>query len=148
MKTNLFRDRLLGGERLLGSFVKTPTPHATEILGLVSFDFVVIDEEHAPFSRSATDMALLGARAGQIAALCAYNHAAMRTFSPCLIAGLLESWFPMSRPRRRRGKSLPPVATASVIGDLAFRTCRQLRRHENVGSHRCAGCFDCGNRHD
>ena len=65
----LFRQRLLARERLLGSFIKTPTPHATEILGLVGFDFVVIDEEHAPFSRSATDMVLLGARAGQIDAL-------------------------------------------------------------------------------
>ena len=35
------RERLLAGERLLGSFLKTPTPHATEILGSVGFDFVV-----------------------------------------------------------------------------------------------------------
>ena len=64
-----FRERLLAGERLIGSFLKTPTPHATEILGSVGFDFVVVDEEHAPFDRGATDMILLGARAAGIDAL-------------------------------------------------------------------------------
>ena len=64
-----FRDRLLAGERLIGSFIKTPTPHATEILGSVGFDFVVIDEEHAPIDRGHTDMILLGARAARIEAL-------------------------------------------------------------------------------
>ncbi len=64
-----FRERLLARERLIGSFIKTPTPHATEILGSVGFDFVVIDEEHAPIDRTATDMVLLGARAARIEAL-------------------------------------------------------------------------------
>ena len=63
------RQRLLAGERLLGSFLKTPTPHATEILASVGFDFVVIDEEHAPIDRGTTDMILLGARAAGIEAL-------------------------------------------------------------------------------
>jgi len=37
--------------------------HATEILGDVGYDFVVIDEEHAPFDRLAIDQALLSTRA-------------------------------------------------------------------------------------
>ena len=53
----LFRKRLLAREHLVGTFVKTPTTHATEILGALGFDFVVIDEEHAPFDRLATDAA-------------------------------------------------------------------------------------------
>jgi 2-keto-3-deoxy-L-rhamnonate aldolase RhmA len=64
-----FRERFLSGDRLLGTFIKTPTAHATEIIGGAGFDFVVIDEEHAPFDRSATDMALLAARASGIAGL-------------------------------------------------------------------------------
>ncbi|MGH6740016.1 MAG: HpcH/HpaI aldolase family protein [Bradyrhizobium sp.] len=58
-----FRKRLAGGERLIGTFIKTPTSHTSEIIGDVGYDFVVIDEEHAPFDRAATDQALLGARA-------------------------------------------------------------------------------------
>ena len=50
-----FRRRLRAGEHLLGTFIKTPTTHATEILGMLGFDFVVIDQEHAPFSASVID---------------------------------------------------------------------------------------------
>ena len=64
-----FRARLLGGQRLIGTFIKTPTGHATEILGAVGFDFVVIDEEHAPFDRGTTDQVLLAARAAGTAGL-------------------------------------------------------------------------------
>ena len=64
-----FRARFLKGELLLGTFIKTPTTHATEILGGVGFDFVVIDEEHAPFDRVTIDMALLAARASQTAGI-------------------------------------------------------------------------------
>src|SRR5262249_40920533 len=65
----LFRKRLLAREHLVGTFVKTPTTHATQILGALGYDFVVIDEEHAPFDRLATDAALLAARAVGTAAL-------------------------------------------------------------------------------
>ena len=58
-----FRHRFSSGERLIGTFVKTPTTHATEILGDLGFDFVVIDEEHAPFDRVTIDAVLLAARA-------------------------------------------------------------------------------------
>ena len=65
-----FRKRLLTGtETLFGSFVKTTAAHPVEILGGVGFDFLVIDEEHAPFDRGSTDIALLAARAAGVAAV-------------------------------------------------------------------------------
>jgi 2-keto-3-deoxy-L-rhamnonate aldolase RhmA len=64
-----FRRRLSGGEKLSGTFIKTPSGHATEIFGDLGYDFVVIDEEHAPFDRLATDQALVSAQAAHIAAL-------------------------------------------------------------------------------
>lgn len=64
-----FRERFLGGEPLLGTFIKTPTGHATEILGDLGFDFVVLDEEHAPFDRGSIDMTLLAARAANTAGI-------------------------------------------------------------------------------
>ncbi len=57
------RSRLRAGDRLLGSFVKFPSGHSIEILGELGYDFVVIDEEHAPFDRVAIDHAILAARA-------------------------------------------------------------------------------------
>jgi len=64
-----FRRRLSGGEKLSGTFIKTPSGHATEIFGDLGYDFLVIHEEHAPFDRVAIDQALVSARAAQIAAL-------------------------------------------------------------------------------
>lgn len=64
-----FRKRLLDREHLLGTFVKTPTSHATEMLGSIGFDFAVFDQEHAPLSRAALDVMILAARASNIAGI-------------------------------------------------------------------------------
>jgi 2-keto-3-deoxy-L-rhamnonate aldolase RhmA len=64
-----FRQRFMSGELLLGTFIKTPTTHAIEILGGLGFDFVVIDAEHAPFDRATIDNLLLAARASNTAGI-------------------------------------------------------------------------------
>ena len=64
-----FRQRFISGELLLGTFIKTPTTHAIEILGGLGFDFVLIDEEHAPFDRVTIDNLLLAARASNTAGI-------------------------------------------------------------------------------
>lgn len=58
-----FRSRLLAREPLLGTFMKSPGPHNTEVLANLGFDFVMLDQEHAPWERSTLDMGLLAARA-------------------------------------------------------------------------------------
>jgi staphyloferrin B biosynthesis citrate synthase len=79
-----FRQRLLAREPLLGTFIKTPTVHTTEIIGELGFDFVVIDAEHAPFDRVSIDQILLAARAWDIAALVRVE----RNDSACILAAL------------------------------------------------------------
>lgn len=64
-----FRRRFSSGQHVVGSFIKTPTTHATEIFGALGYDFVVIDEEHAPFDRAMTDVVLLAARASNLAGI-------------------------------------------------------------------------------
>jgi 2-keto-3-deoxy-L-rhamnonate aldolase RhmA len=64
-----FRRRFVDGQNLVGSFIKTPTIHATEIFGTLGYDFVVIDEEHAPFDRAVTDLVVLAARASNLASI-------------------------------------------------------------------------------
>jgi 2-keto-3-deoxy-L-rhamnonate aldolase RhmA len=64
-----FRSRFTTGQRLVGSFIKTPSVHATEIFGLLGYDFIVIDEEHAPIDRAMTDIILLAAHAYGVAGL-------------------------------------------------------------------------------
>jgi 2-keto-3-deoxy-L-rhamnonate aldolase RhmA len=64
-----FRRRLTAREHVLGTFIKTPTTHATEILGAMGFDFVVFDQEHAPLDRAQIDIMVLAARASNIAGI-------------------------------------------------------------------------------
>ncbi|MGF7159443.1 2-keto-3-deoxy-L-rhamnonate aldolase RhmA [Rhodoligotrophos appendicifer] len=64
-----FRQRLLAHELVVGTFIKTPATHPIEIIGGLGFDFVVIDEEHAPFDRVTIDAGLLAARASNTAGI-------------------------------------------------------------------------------
>jgi 2-keto-3-deoxy-L-rhamnonate aldolase RhmA len=68
-QANGFRQRFLAGEHLVGTFAKIPTTHPVEMIGAVGFDFVVIDEEHAPWDRVTIDAALLAARASGTAGI-------------------------------------------------------------------------------
>lgn len=56
------RGRVLAGERVIGTFVKTPAPHVAEVLGLAGLDFAVADMEHAPIDLGALDSLALAAR--------------------------------------------------------------------------------------
>jgi len=68
--TTSFRHLLKNSDRpLLGTFIKSPSPQAIEILGDLGFDFVIIDAEHAPFDKGTIDHLLLAAKASGIAAL-------------------------------------------------------------------------------
>lgn len=64
-----FAERFRTRERLLGTFIKTPTSHACEILGGIGLDFVIIDQEHAPIGRSQLDQMLLGCKTSGLAGL-------------------------------------------------------------------------------
>jgi 2-keto-3-deoxy-L-rhamnonate aldolase RhmA len=64
-----FRERFIRREFLFGTFLKTPTSHAAEILGLAGFDFVTADAEHAALDRQAVELMILASRASGAAAL-------------------------------------------------------------------------------
>lgn len=64
-----FKQRIAGGDVLLGTFVKTPHPHIVEVLASSGLDCVVLDSEHAPFDRRDIDACVLAARAGGLPVL-------------------------------------------------------------------------------
>ena len=55
--------RMVGGERLVGTFLKTPSVDLIEILSGSGLDFIVLDAEHAPFDRMRMDACLAIGRA-------------------------------------------------------------------------------------
>jgi staphyloferrin B biosynthesis citrate synthase len=82
-----FRRRLSSLKPLVGAFIKTPTMHATEIFGALGYDFIVIDEEHAPFDRAATDVVLLAARAVNVAGIVRVSSEDPAKILSCLDCG-------------------------------------------------------------
>ena len=69
-----FRARLRQADPMLGTFLKIPSTQPAEILGSLGFDFVVIDEEHAPLNPETTDAMLLACRAHGMAGLVRLRH--------------------------------------------------------------------------
>ena len=66
---NNFRQKLLSGECLIGTFVKTPSMMVAEVLASTDLDVVCFDAEHSPFDRRDIDSCLLAFRAVQKPAL-------------------------------------------------------------------------------
>lgn len=69
MSNPIFRSRFDGREPMLGTFLKIPALAAIEAVAEAGLDFIVIDQEHAPFDRAATDQLLFAARALGLPAL-------------------------------------------------------------------------------
>lgn len=69
MSGRTFREKLLAGEPLFSSFIKTPAFQVMEIAGAAGLDAVVLDAEHAPFDAGALDVSLLACRAAGVAGL-------------------------------------------------------------------------------
>ena len=82
-----FRDRFLAGEHLVGTFLKIPTSHPAELIGSLGFEFVIIDEEHAPWDRITIDQALLGARAAGTAGFVRVSEPTHARILACLDDG-------------------------------------------------------------
>ena len=89
-----FRRRFAEGQNLVGSFIKTPTTHATEIFGALGYDFVVIDEEHAPFDRAVTDIVVLAARASNLASIVRVSSGDPTRILSCLDCGATGALVP------------------------------------------------------
>lgn len=63
MNPDSLRTRMMRGDTLVGTFVKTPAYEVVEILALSGLDFICLDAEHAPFDRGRLDACLALARA-------------------------------------------------------------------------------------
>lgn len=105
-----FRDRLLGGEPLIGSWVKSPSPIVCEVLSQTRLDAIAIDAEHAPFGRLELDGCVAMARHLNMPALVRTPSAADHQLLNALDIGAT-------------GVIVPHVKTAAQATDVA-RACR------------------------
>lgn len=121
-----FRQRFLRGETLLGTFIKTPSPHTTEIVGGLGFDFVVIDEEHAPFDRVSIDAVLLACRAAGTAGIVRVAES-----SPSRILAALDDG--------AAGVMTPHLASAATAKEIARASRYQNGKRGFSNSPRAGG---------
>lgn len=89
-----FRERLIAREPMLGTFVKLPTTQAIEIFGVVGFDFMIIDQEHAPLDRAQVDIMALAGRASNVAPLVRVGDASDGAVLSALDCGASGIMFP------------------------------------------------------
>ena len=69
MGSQTFRSKLLAGEPLVGTWVKTPSYIVCDVLARTGLDTVCLDAEHAPFDRLALDASIHTLEAGDMPAL-------------------------------------------------------------------------------
>ena len=50
MNKNLIKEKLRSGKDIIGLFQNIISPNITEIMGILGFDFVIIDGEHTTFN--------------------------------------------------------------------------------------------------
>ena len=62
-RTSGFAGRMRAGERLVGTFLKTPAIEVIEVLAMSGLDCLCLDAEHAPFGRRELDACLAMGRA-------------------------------------------------------------------------------------
>jgi len=89
--------RIRAGERLIGTFAKTPDPHVVEILGLAGLDFVVADQEHAPIDLGALDLMVLAGRSVGLPVLIRAACAEAPAIWPALDLGAMGAMVPHVR---------------------------------------------------
>jgi staphyloferrin B biosynthesis citrate synthase len=124
---NTFRQRLIARNHLLGTFVKTPTSHATEMFGLLGFDFVVFDQEHASLGHDALDRMILAARASNVAGIVRIGDPSEASILSALDCGA-------------SGVLVPHVATVEKAEHIVA-CCRYRNGHRGFANTTRAGEF-------
>ena len=126
MSTQTFRSRLLSGEPLVGTWVKTPSYIVADVLAHTGLDTVCLDAEHAPFDRLALDASIHALEARGMPALVRTPSAA-----PEHILNALDC--------SATGVVVPHVATAAMAQATAKAARFGAGGRGYAGSTRAAG---------
>jgi 2-keto-3-deoxy-L-rhamnonate aldolase RhmA len=123
---SVFKKRLTGGQHLLGAFIKTPHPIVIEVMGANSFDFLVIDGEHAPFDRTAIDNSMIAGRAVDCPLI-----VRVPSSDPAMILAVLDSG--------AAGVMVPHVISAKQAKELVLAVSYRPGGRGFAGTTRAAG---------
>ena len=105
------RARILAGDRVIGTFLKTPDPHMVELLGLAGLDFIVADSEHAPIDLGALDLMAMAGRSVSLPILFRARGHDPAMISPGFDAGVTG----VMVPHVRTAQNAERIADARLI---------------------------------
>lgn len=107
-----FRNQLLSGAPLLGTWIKTPSRVVVEVLAGSRLDLLCLDSEHAPFDRGDLDAAIFAARALHMPVLVRPASAAPEHLLNCLDLGADG----IVAPHIRSGNDAERLVQGSLFG--------------------------------
>ena len=109
MRVNELKSKMGSGEVVIGSFLYIPSAKLSEIIGIIGFDFVVIDMEHGPIDMVVAEDMIRGAELGGAAAIVRVTHNSPHLVLDALDAGAV-------------GVHVPEITTASDASRAAMST--------------------------
>ena len=125
MSTDNLRTRMVRGDILAGTFMKTPAYELVEILAMSGLDFICLDAEHAPFDRGRLDACMAVARALKFPILVRVPDGSQAEILKALDSGAT-------------GVVVPHVATPEKAADVARWSRFGHGGRGYAGSHRWA----------
>ncbi|MDZ4395137.1 HpcH/HpaI aldolase family protein [Cypionkella sp.] len=113
------RRRIVAGETVIGTFVKTPAPQIVEILGLAGLDFAVVDQEHAPIDLGGMDVLALAARASGLPLLARCWGQSPSRISPLLDMGCAGVMVPHVADRKTAEAVMAAIKFSSGVRGIS-----------------------------
>jgi 4-hydroxy-2-oxoheptanedioate aldolase len=141
IRTNELKRKLTSGQTVVGSFLYVPSPMLTEIIGLLGFDFVVIDMEHGPIGTNIAEDMVRAPELTDTTPLLPVTHNSPHLILRALDIGAQGVHAPEeSRPLRKHGRRQVASRARSAVVDFEA-TARRIHadcepRDDGHRSHR------------
>ena len=124
MRKNAVKEKLRAGEAVVGIFCTLPSPATVEMLGLMGYDFAIIDAEHGPMDLETCEDMVRAADATDIVPIVRVAMNLPQNILRYLDAGALGVQIPMVNSREEAERVVastkyPPLGRRGLAGTRA-----------------------------
>ncbi|MBI2856612.1 MAG: hypothetical protein HYX93_07185, partial [Chloroflexi bacterium] len=124
MRKNVVKEELKAGQAVVGVFCNLPSPAAVEMLGLMGYDFAIIDAEHGPMDLETCEHMARAADAANLVPIVRVALNLPQNVLRYLDAGALGVQIPMVNTREEAERVVastkyPPLGRRGLAGTRA-----------------------------
>ncbi|HKV45017.1 MAG TPA: aldolase/citrate lyase family protein [bacterium] len=139
MTANSFRQRVHGGETVLGTILPLPSPEVAEITGLAGYDFLLLDMEHGPVTVDVLGGLVRACRAVNVAPLARVPEDHPKTILRALDVGCVGVMIPQVDTPQQAAAAVAatkyaPAGTRSLAGATAAAAWGKVSMSDHVAS--------------